>query len=276
MKIAFWSPIHGQAGTTSNMIATSLLSGIQYRKKCLITQTHFNHNNLEAPLVGYNSKHSASSEFFQDVGLDMLIRCFKSTRMDEELLDNCCISLSNTNLELLPGTSKWNKDSFDYEMNLVMLNLLRTMEKYTEIIYLDLCSGNNPLSLKIIADSDLTVVNLDQNMAMIDNYFSSNFSVIPGNVFYLFGNYDPNSKYNINNIRRRYFKRMSSKNSGVIPYNTSFRDAQSDGSVIEFFFDNLKCTKNDVNLYFMNQVKKSTEKIVNLAGVASRLNERIS
>jgi len=274
MKIAFWSPIHGQTGTTSNILVTAIITGMIYRKKSLLTQTQFSFNNLEAPLVGSNSKNEGTTDYFRDVGLDSLIRSFKAAKLDRDAIENCCISLSNTNLSLLPGTSKNNKDFFEFEMSTVLLNILKTMEGFHDVLFMDISAGDNALSMQIIEDSNLTVVNLNQNMGVVDGFFANHRENIKGKVFYLFGNYDCNSKYNINNIRRRY-KEITISNSGVIPYNTSFLDAQCDGKVIDFMKENILCGKNDSNWYFIHKAKSATDKIRRLTGANTNRVERI-
>lgn len=242
------------------------MSGIYYGKKGLMMQTHFNLNNLEAPLVGSNSKNNASIDFFRDVGLDSLIRSFKAEKISLETLENCCISLSDTNMSLLPGTSKMNRDSFEYEMETIIINLLRTIDAFQRIIFIDTNSGNNSITQKVMRDADVLVVNLSQNTSVIDTYFSEYKEIQSQKIFYLFGNYDSNSKYNISNIRRRY-KEITNRNSGVIPYNTAYLDAQCDGRVVEFVKKKRRADKEDPNWYFINKAIKSTEKILRLAGV---------
>lgn len=270
MIIVYWSPVHGQTGTTSNILATSLVGGMEYRKKILLTQTHFNYNNLEAPLVRINSSSKRESkEYFRDVGLDALIRCFKSAKLDKETLLNCCLSFNNTNLFLLPGTTKSIRESFDYEMETNMLNLLRSIEEVHEVVCVDISSGDNPLSKKLMEAANLVVVNLSQNMEIIDLFFQQYRDKIETDkIYYLFGNYDCNSKYNISNIRRKYYKNIKVNNSGVIPYNTSYRDAQVDSKVIDFVRNNLKCQRKDDNYYFMQKAKSATGKIFKMAGVS--------
>jgi hypothetical protein len=270
MKVVYWSPIHGQAGTTSNIITTSLIAGIEYRKKILLTQTQFNYNNLEAPFVGSNSSNRASKNYFMDVGLDTLIRCFKAAKIDKETLENCCISPSNTNLLLLSGTTKINRETFDHEMESVMIYLLRNLEEVYGNIFVDISSGDNQLSQILIADADITVVNLCQNIGVTELYFKNFKDVIafkPGKVFFLIGNYDCKSKYNISNLRRKYHQDITPSNSGVIPYNTGFHDAQCDGKAVEFIRNNLHCTKEDDNHYFIQKAKSAAEKILKMAGV---------
>ncbi|MHB8129835.1 MAG: hypothetical protein ACYDEX_12630 [Mobilitalea sp.] len=270
----FWAPVHGQAATTSNAIATSLMAGMGFKKKVMLTQTHFNYNNLEAPLVGHNSSNSAHKEYFRDVGLDAIIRCFKAAKIDRSTLENCCISLPNSNMLLLPGTSKSIRESFDYEMEAVMLGLLRAIEEVQGLVFVDISSGDNPLSKKLIANADLVVVNLSQNMGITDLYFEMFKDMMPKNIFYLFGNYDCKSKYNISNIRRKYHKYITATNSGVIPNNTAYLDAQCDGNVVEFIRKNLKNCKNDDNNYFIMKVKVATERILKMAGVNLKAIER--
>ena len=136
-------------------------------------QTHFNHNNLEAPLIGCNSYSTANSEFFRDVGLGALIRNFKASRLNKDILENCCISLFANRISLLPGTSKSNRESFENEMDILAIKLLREIEEYYDYVFLDVCSGKHPLSLKLIEESDLTIINLSQNMEIVSSFFTT-------------------------------------------------------------------------------------------------------
>ncbi len=266
MKILFWSPIHGQAGTTSNILATAMLTGLYYRKKTVLTQTQFQFNNLEAPIVGINPYNQDSKEYYREVGIDTIIRCFKAAKLDKDTLDNCCIALDNTNILLLPGTSKSIKEAFDFEVETVMGNLLKSIEAIYGVVLVDISAGENALSKKLMTEADLIVVNLCQNMTITDEYFKSYAMNLPEKkLFYLFGKYDRNSKYNISNIRRKY-KNIKSVNSGVIPNNTGFMDAMTDGKVIDFIRKNTVCNNLNENYYFISSVMKATKKILNQAG----------
>lgn len=267
MKIAFWSPVHGQAGTSSNIMGIALCAGMLYRKRSILMQTHFGMNNLEAPLVGSNTKSKASSDYFRDVGLDALVRNFKSSRLTHEMLYNCGITLLGTNVSLLPGTAKSNIKAYEHEMEQVLIPLLKTMEDFTELLLIDVNSGYQPISLKILGSCELKVINLSQNMNMLEAYLSNIPKHLEDRVFYLFGNYDENSKYNIHNLRRRYFKYITAANSEVIPYHTHFRDSQSDGKVVEFIKSNLYCNKKDENYSFSHQLQKAVDKILKAAGM---------
>jgi cellulose biosynthesis protein BcsQ len=257
---------------STNVIVTSIISDFIFKQKCLLTQTHFNYNNLEAPLVGTNSKSVDSKGYFLDVGLDTLVRNFKTEKLDKKTIENCCIAVENCNVSLLPGTTKINRDSFDYEIGMIAPKMFQEVEKYMDLVFIDASPSENELSMKLMENADLIVVNLSQNIGIMDLYFKQYFPRIKGKIFYLFGSYDANSKYNINNIRRRY-KEITALNSGVIPYCTKLRDAQLDGKVVNFIRKNLNCNKNDENYYFISKSIRATEKMLKLARV--RLKDKV-
>lgn len=243
------------------MLAISLLTGMYYKKNTLITHTHFNFNNLEAPLVEINSKSENSENYFQGVGIDVLLRNFKASTPDKEMLENCCISFPNSNVNLLPGTVKNIREAYENDMEMIAEALFEKIDKFMEVLFIDASSGNNPLSKKLIEMSDLTVICLNQNMSVLDNYFSVFDPFIRGKVFYLFGNYDYRSKYNIKNIQRKY-RQINPSNSGIIPYNVVFKDSLTDGKLIDFIRDNINCSRCDENYFFIKKVRSATKRIL--------------
>ncbi|HHV13699.1 MAG TPA: hypothetical protein GXX75_25870 [Clostridiales bacterium] len=262
MKIVFWSPVHGQTGTTSNILALSLVSAVSYKRKCLVTQTHFNYNNLEAPLIERNSK--ASPDYFLDVGIDALVRNFKAERLNRSLVENCCIALGDTSLSLLPGTTKTNRESFDYAVGMAVPKVFLAMEQFYDCMFIDTNPGGKELSIKLMEDAELTVINLNQNLEIIDLYFRQYDKLIPGNKFFLFGAYDAESKYNINNLRKKYGG-ITKANSGVIPYNTAYKDAQADSRVVDFIKRNINVGNQNDNYYFMKKTVGAAGKILDMA-----------
>jgi hypothetical protein len=124
----------------------------------------------------------------------------------------------------------------------------------------------NELSRKLMEEADITVINLSQNIGILDMFLNTFRESIDSKVFYLFGNYDSNSKYNIRNIRRKY-KDITISNSGVIPYNTGYKDAQIESKVIEFLRKNLYHQKSSENCYFIMKSTSVAEKILKLAGM---------
>jgi cellulose biosynthesis protein BcsQ len=267
LKIAFWSNVHGQAGTTSNLLAIAIICALQYKLKTMVTQTHFNLNNLTAGMV--SDREQFQKEFLMEIGIDALTRSIKSAPLDYEIIENSTISFLKKRLNLLPGTAKMNREIYEIDTLKAITGILRTVEMLYDIVFIDANSGKNQLTNKILEEADLIVVNLSQNKNMIEE-FKLNYKFPKKKVFYLFGHYDTNSRYNINNLKQSY-NWLNSKNTAVIPYNTEYMDALSDGQAIAYMLKNIESEKNDSNGYFIKEVKAAASKLLKYTGTERRL-----
>lgn len=255
--------MHGQAGTTGNLLAVAVMSTLKYGMKNMITQTHFNMNNLEAPLI--TTSGVMGKEYFMDVGIDALARSIKTSPLDSDLIENCSMSFLHNRLNLLPGTTKNNRDIYESDMSKTITGILHAVANYHDLVFIDTNSGSDELTRKIIDQADLVIINLSQNKYMLEDYLSR-YEYESKKVFYLIGNYDKNSKYNLNNMKKSY-KWLKNKNTAVIPYNTEYKDAQSDGQILEFMLKNLNCDKDESNAFFIREVKTAVDKIMKYAGI---------
>jgi cellulose biosynthesis protein BcsQ len=267
LKIVFWSNVHGQAGTTSNMLAIAILCALQYKLKNIVTQTHFNLNSLAAALV--TDSEQFHREYLMEVGIDALTRSIKSAPLDCDIIENSTISFMKKRLTLLPGTAKMNREIYEIDTLRAITGILRAVELYYDIVFVDTNSGKNELTNKILEDADLIVVNLSQNKNMIEE-FKLNYKFPTKKVFYIFGNYDSNSRYNVKNIFKSYGF-IKSKNTAVIPYNTEYMDALSDGQVLQYMLKNIDSEKDDSNGHFIKEVKEAASKLMKYAGAERRL-----
>lgn len=260
--------MQGQTGVSSNTLAVSCILGLQSRKKTLITHTHYEHNNLEAPLIGMNANEFSEKQIkdlFIDVGIDALIRNFKAESLQQEIIESCCISFPNTNILLLPGSTQKNKSFFQHNVENMIPTLIGKMEPFFDVIVTDVISGRNELSFQLMEQADLVVVNLSQNIKLIEQYFTlfhKDISDISKRIFFLFGNYNDNSKYNIHNIRRKYHKYFNHRNSGVIPSSCLFLDAQNDNRLIEFIQNGLQSEQEEEQSKFILKAMTAAEKML--------------
>lgn len=237
----FWAPLHGQ-GQTSNIHATGFIMSLLHKKKVLMMQTHFEKNNLESPLVGQNSgRKNIDNELFQDIGLDTAVNFSGISQLNQKLLESCCITFPNISLLLLPGTETKNRETFDRDIGKSVYRMIRDADEIMDVVLIDANSGNDELSLKLMPLADMIVINLTQRRYVLEKYFSEYGDHFLNNkkVFYLFGDYDDNSTYNINNCRRKFSKYLNSSNSGVIPYCTKYMDAQNECNVLSFMREGL-------------------------------------
>lgn len=244
MKIAFWSPLHG-TGATSGFMAVTAALPVMYLKRVMVTQTHYNLNNLERPLLG----NIGNGEFFRDMGVDALMRHFKSGNITEEHILNCSVKMSD-NLYLLTGTKMLNREGYENNVTRSMIiHILSVMEKYFDIVMIDTNSGQNDFSMKVIEDCDAVVVSLRQNRTVLEDFFSS--GLFEGKrVFYLFSDYDRESKYSIHNLKH-LFKTLNNKNSAYLPHCTGYMDAVSDEKVMNYIVNGIhEDTELDESFFF--------------------------
>lgn len=258
--IAFWSSVHGQSGTTSNMIAIAVSLAMQHDYKCLLMQTHFNMNSLEAYLIG---NRDSSHDIFLDVGIDGLARSMKLEPLNESIFDNFTIPIMNQKLSLLPGTTNVNREMFKYDMAKTICIIIKEAVKYYDLVFIDNNSGSNEISKLVLSYADLVVVNLCQNKSVLDHYFST-WKFKEHNLLYLIGSYNQKSSYNLFNLKALY-KPLRKTPLMAIPYNTRFMDSLSDGGVIRYMSINLAVCKTDEDAYFMECVTNASDKLLKLS-----------
>lgn len=260
-KISFWSTLHG-VSTTSNLINIALMESLLNEKKSLIMQTQFTANSIEIPLVG-KVEERIKSNFYKDLGLDALLRRSRTGFLNENDFKDCSISLLYEKINLLVGTKQSSREIYETEIEKVLKQLLNDAVKYHDYIFIDTESGNNNIAKIVHEESDLIVVNLRQDIRMIRDFFDT--SELPQNkVFYLFSNYDKNSKNSISNIGR-VFKEINISNSAVIPYNIQLSDANSSSSVIKFLSQNVNADEFNTNFEYIRELTNATKKIVSRA-----------
>lgn len=259
MKIAFWSPMHG-TGATANLLAVGMELAFSDKLKTLVTQTHFAMNNLEMPLLGRNT----AEEFFQDTGLDAVMRHFKSGELTEKQITNCSIKIGSE-LYLLAGTRISNKESYENQVIQSMVTrIISVADRYYDLVMIDTNSGCTGQSYEIMNECDLMVVNLRQDRNMIEAVIKDEF-FRNKRIFYLFGNYDASSKYNLNNIRRLY-KSINKNNSAGIIYNTDFMDAITDGNVLDYYAENMNADEDFYDMDFFKSVRETVSKLLDYIG----------
>lgn len=294
-KIVFWSPYHGQ-GQTSNLHAAALIMSLLHKKRVLLMQTHLYKNNLEFPLVGQNANSGEKSDLFHDIGLDTAVTFSNMKKLNLKMLENCCLSFSNTSLLLLPGTGIRNRETFERDIGKSVINVIMDANACVDLVLIDANSGEDELSARLMSIADLIIINLTQRHYVLESFFDDYGEAFlhRKNVFYLFGDYDDNSVYNINNCREKYKKYIKRYNSGVIPYCTEYLDAQNECNVISFMREGLlvrssktrELKRNFHDLfgigrydreetdYFFHRSRLAVEKIFRLLDIPVRKSDR--
>lgn len=256
MKIVLWSNVHGQPGTSSNMLAVALMSDILFGRKSMMLQTQFSMNQLEFPLL--KKEQRLRVEQLQ-LGMNTLIKSMMAGIGTRELLKDCCISLGENSIDFLPGPHHKNKQVYEGELEVTIHDMINLAEQCYEFVYIDCGVCMNRYVRRLLEEADLIIVNTCQNKRVLDDLFSS-YDFSNKNTCYLLGNYDPKSQNNSNNLFHTY-KFLNRNNTFLIPYNTEFKDASSEASITSFFYRNICCEPEDENYYFIKEVQNAARRI---------------
>lgn len=253
MQIAFWSTVHGQTTTTSNAVAIACAIALDYRMKTLITHSHFDKSTLETSLL---DKIYLNSEMTQlkDTGIDALSRFIKFSYLDKESVLSYTTTLIKGRLDLLIGTKNASRELYLSDFNSMLEAIMNSIRSHYDLLIIDVPAGNSELSQKMLSNSDLIVVNLNQNINVLEDFFNNEYQRVQQKCMFLISMYDENSRFVLRNLQRRY---KIKDNIGCIPYCRSFADACSEGKAIDFFIRNLKASKDDIYYEFINEVRKS-------------------
>lgn len=262
MEVAFWSNIGGKNAVTSNLVGVSIVSALEGRHKSILLENHCQVNNLEMAFVRhkFNLLKEEEQYFYNHVGIDSLMKKIHSQMYSTNMIEQASLQFLNKSIFYIPQSNFRNKEVFEYEFNQIVQPLLEKMNEFTDAVFIDTAGSNNLSTKTILSQADMVVVNLSQDPQIIDHFFENYSSLISKSVF-LLGNYNPNSKFNLKNICKKY--QIDRAKIGVIPYNITYKDALIDGEAISFLLRNYRCKREDENYYFMKELKKATKMIGN-------------
>lgn len=271
--ITFWSPMHGQCANTANTAAASSIIGLEYDIRTLVSQTQFTGSNLESVFIRSKEKRLGSMYDFSDTGIDALERLHRARRLTPENVKNNSIVLERDRLDLLMGTQKpLSVEEMYQNMNLVIEDIVQVAKDYYHAILVDLHSGfRNSLTNSLLRSSDLIVVSLCQNIDILTNYFTN--SGWPDwfhekKKLVIIGQYDPNSKYKVANIKRHFHVKEPIY---TVPYCSQFMDAFNDKDILGWFRKNQNIGKTHQNYFFLQEVRKLAKAILDEIGINTQL-----
>lgn len=219
-------------------------------------QAQYEQNHLDEIFIR-NDWHEAGQ---QENGIDSLTRIIKSEPITKEMMDSCAIDLYQGKLFLLPATLWNNSDLYDTVIHPMLIYCMNAINQEYNITYMDLGKVRDFKSNRLLSHADVIVVNLCQNHSVLEEYFTTEYEW-KQKVFYLIGNYDPVSKYNLQYIHKRYHVPLELL--GIIPYNSMFKDACSDGGVVKFLTLIEHSTKEEMNYYFIRELARTVDKLSN-------------
>lgn len=274
--VTFWSTVEStQTSTTSTAVAVA--NAIATRQdvgyKTLLMQTHYNNFDMETSYYNMNKMSSKGSLDIADTGVDALDRLLRSNKLTPENIPNYAKPVLKGRLELLYGTFKNDRDSYERVLETIPLIVDYANQLY-DMVFVDLSRGySNAAMTQILQKSDLVVLTMSQKTEVLKKLFKDVedlkiFKEKP--IISVIGRYDRYSKYNSKNIARTFNYK---KQIYTIPYNTQFFDACNEGKALNFFVENMNADiATDRNGYFISEVNKISNQI--LEELKSKLVER--
>lgn len=270
--ISFWNPTDSaQTGTTATMVAVANSIATRYPKyKMLLTQTHFSNMKMESSYFDMDRLASKGNlDDITDTGIDALERLLRSNKISPESIQ-VYSKLKGNNLEVLYGSFKNDKDSFNRVLETLPFMLEYAVQRY-DLVLVDLTKGTDVKEVNdILQKSDLIVVTMNQDKEVIRNMikqFNTLKILQEKPVVPVFARYDRFLSYNARNILRNFNFKFDKRDVYTIPYNSQFFDACNDGKSLNFFIENLNAdVATDRNGYFIHEVSNVTDRIITLLG----------
>lgn len=257
MKVAFWSNVNGKCSTSSNAAALSIMSTLECNRKIALFENNIGISGLENAFVNKKSIMGVNEApyGYNNIGMEPLIKKLHTDFTDINSISNNAMRFLDDRLFYLPWDNIENKDIYEYELNMVIDSLIEKLEAFAGNVFIDISGSNNLSTKSILNDVDIVVVNINQNHAIIKDFFD-NYQSIADKAFFVLGNYEQYSRLDMNAISRYY--KINPNRIGAVPYNYEYREALNNGKVIDFISKYYNCRKRDSNYHFISQIKRSS------------------
>ena len=266
--ITFKSNEIKETGQTLSIAAVAAQMAIDHNYKILLVSTNFKDQTLEecfwnveksTPLANMMSKPAAGGI---ESGVEGLMRVMASNKTSPEIVKNYSKIILRDRLDVLPSPSV--TEYKDYEsIAAAYPEILQLANRYYDIILVDLSKRmSEQYAENIIQISDVVVVNLTQRLKSIDDFIELRETeefYKRKHIMLLIGRYDAFSKYNTKNITRYMREKKPVK---VIPYNTLYFEACSEGKIIDFFLKLRNVDEADRNHLFIKETTNVGNSII--------------
>lgn len=270
VTVVFWSPVPGQAGTTSNLIAAAALLGLEDSSRLLL----LGHLQSEYAAIerGFYPRWSwmSQADVPADAGIDALLRLLQNRKLEPNRLRDYALPLLANRLDILPGSNKPDA-SFVSGGQDWLASLLELAKRAYDVVLLDGGSGSvSAWTSVMLRQADVLVVCLPQNVRKLERAFPLTEAQLQANqkCLIVFGRYDPGSALTVKNMMRRFNRREP---AFPVAHNTGWMDAVQQGDAVRFLFRNRRVPRDHENHLFMQHVRALAQGIVQHAGASKPL-----
>lgn len=239
MRIGFWSPVSGQAGTTAGMIGVAVKMAASSENKCILVDCHYQNQRLSDYLQ--KKQYRELGQYQGALGIDALFRYGKANQLSPEQLRSAAVSFMQEQLFLITGTRKNNAEVFYQELKECTNLLMQGAAQFGGHVFFDLEAGNRRETMSMLEQMDQIVVCFPQNPMVIQEYFQK-YSLPLSKTYFLLGNYHRDSRFNKKNLRN-HFRGLHSYNLGTMSYCSGYGDALCQGEGLRYLLRNISTRK---------------------------------
>ena len=255
-----------ETGQTISISAIATAMAIEHNYRILLFSTEFIDKTLENCFWNINNRRKGlfTNANVMDVsnGLEGLVRTFASNRASGEVIKSYTKPVLRDRLDILqaPKTTDFKEYA---NISGYFSQIIEVANQACDIILVDFSKKVPKVNKeKVLAISDLVIVNFSQNMSSINNFLrlkANNEFYRKNNVLLMMGRYNPNSKYSNKNVAR-YLKEKNIPM--VVPYNILFADECSEGRIVDYFLKVQRLEGYDnKDTYFVKQLRSTTESL---------------
>lgn len=262
--ISFWSEGDREAGKTASLAAIATQISIDNTYKTLIFNAEYNDSSLEEcfwpPKKPRKEAFMLGNRADLATGTTGVAKAILSNKTSPEIIKYYTKTIYKDRLELL---TEDNMTQEDYQnQRRTYKEIAKIANRYYNLVLVDISgSPEESITRSILEESDIVVVNLPQNIKKINEYLElkrTNKVFNTEKTIVLIGRCDKNSKYNAKNLSRQ----TNIRDLYPVPYNTQFLEAINEGKITEFFTKFRGRIHPDENTYFLEEVKKNSERIL--------------
>lgn len=225
MLIVFRDAGAGRISTAQAVSSYALLLAERSGKRTLLFSTRKTEERPE----NFLAKSIAKSKRCGG-GIEAVRKLVVAGLMDKRGIYSCTRQVIE-GLDLLPGSFPAVEERFEKEYAVGLPLVLECLSDCYEFLVCDAGGTEDVLGKKVEEAADLIVKNIGQDPRVLCKFALEEYK---NQIFYLFGDYDMESKYNLHNLRRK-FNFLDKRNSSVLPRCTQVRDACMDGTLAAFY-----------------------------------------
>ena len=265
--ITFWDDGKKETGKTLSMVAIATYMAIEHNYKILVISTGYKDKALnncfwkEKKVKKSFGLFGPNTKVEMEDGISGLNKIMKSNKLSPEIITNYTKIVFKERLEIIQAYNGIDSEYEEIAKN--YSDIIKIANNYYDLIFVDLDKSlPKEVSEKMIENTDLVVANIDQGIMGVDEFMETREktpTLSTKKTLILVGKHDKDSKYTAKNITRY----LGEKNKILtIPYNTLFFEASEEAAIPDLFLRLRKVDSEDINGYFMGEVKRASENIV--------------